>query len=111
MDLIAIALNEKQIIKDGLIDLNAAKEEINNLFINNECEIIGTQGQTTVWSRNIDNHDSEILWQIQQVLEEKNWFKYYVSIWQYAATADNSDKVIEEGDILEEWNIQRPEKP
>ncbi len=110
MDLISIALNEKQIIKDGIIDLDTAKEEIINLFIDNKCEIIRTKGNTTVWSRNIDNHDSEILWQIQSVLEEKNWFKYYVSIWQYVSIANNSDKIIEKGSIIEEWEIKRPKE-
>ena len=110
MEFILLELDEEKIQNDGLINLDNAKNIINKTFRDNKCFIYKQEKNVYIWTRNLDDKDYEILWEIQAAFRNERWFRYYVKRWEYIESDDIKNIEIRE-DIIEGWATPRPDKP
>lgn len=106
----AIELDEKQIEKDGIINLQAAYKTIEDTFAQKDVKLSHQDGNIRFYSRNIDKHDFEYLWMVNTPLKKESWFQYYVKTWRFLDIDDETNEICEEEDLFEHW-VKRPEKP
>lgn len=106
----AIELDEERIKKDGIIDLNAAYECIDETFAQKDVTLYQKEGALRYYTRNIDKHDFEYLWMVNLPFENESWFGYYIKKWQFIDIDDKTNKIYAYEDLLEEW-VDRPKKP
>ena len=105
----AIELDDEQIIKDGIINLNAAYQTIEDTFAQRDVTLYHKDGNIRFYTRNIDKHDFEYLWMVNAPFRKESWFQYYIKTWTYLDIDDETNEIYTEENLLEEW-VQRPEK-
>lgn len=110
MQCIAIKLDENQILKDNIIDLDKANKLIDDAFKSEHCFVYKEQFGIKFWTRHEDSKDFSKLWEIQLGLKDLDWFKYYVSVWESIELDDNG-VVLERADIIDKWIKVRPGNP
>lgn len=110
MSFFVIELDDEQIIKDGIINLNAAYQTIEDTFAQRDVTLHHKDGNIRFYTRNIDKHDFEYLWMVNAPFRKESWFQYYIKTWTYLDIDDETDEIYTEENLLEEW-VQRPEKP
>ncbi len=110
----AIQLDEEQIVKDRIINLDAAYRIIEKTFAQKDVTLERIEKGIRYFTRNIDEHDFEYLWMVNGPFRYKSWFQYYVKVWKYIETPDEDSDEYYEEDLLDEeecdW-YKRPERP
>lgn len=104
-----IELDEEQIKKDGIINLEKAYRCIKETFAQKEVTLHHKEDTVMYYTRNIDYHDFEYLWMVNLPFEDISWFTYYVKIWRFLDIDDETGEVYTDEDLLEE--VIRPTKP
>ena len=105
-----IELDEERIKKDGIVNLEAAYECIEDTFDQKDVTLYHKKGTLRYYTRNIDKHDFEYLWMVNSPFKKESWFQYYIKTWRFLDVDDKTNKVYTNEDVLKEW-IVRPEKP
>ncbi len=100
MLLFAIRLDEKRILDNEEIDLEAAYKSIDKTFAQKDVTLYKIENGIHYYTREIDKHDFEYLWMVNLSLEDAEWFKKYVSVWKFINEEDGA--IIEEEDLLDE---------
>ena len=103
-----IELDEERILKDDLIDLEAAYECIDETFAQEGITLYQKKDAVRAYVRNIDEHDFEYLWYMNELFKEESWFCYYVKQWRFLDVDDETGRVYEDEDVLAEWVEVRP---
>lgn len=69
-------------------------------------------GNVRFYTRDIDDHDFEYLWMNNSAFRDEFWFQYYVKVWKFIITDDDTGEIETEEDPVEEgrW-VHRPERP
>ena len=106
----AIELDEEQILKDGIINLNGAYECIEATFAQRDVTLHHREGNVRWYTRNIDKHDFEYLWMVNSPFKKESWFQYYIKVWHFYDIDDKTGKVVEDESLFEHW-VHRPERP
>lgn len=100
MLLFAIQLDEEQIVKDGVINLEGAYRSIELTFAQKDVSLYEIKDGVRYYTRNLDKHDFAYLWMVNLFFDKVDWFKKYIKVWRFI---DEEDGVIcEEEDLLEE---------
>lgn len=105
-----IELDEEKILKDNIINLNAAYKTIDDTFAQRNVTLYAKKGAVRLYTRNIDDHDFEFLWMVNAPFRYESWFQYYIKQWRYIDIDDETREIYEEEDLMDEWVI-RPDKP
>lgn len=106
MFLFAIELDEERIIKDDKIDLQAAYKCIDDTFAQKDVSLYQLNNKLRYYTRQIDYHDYEYLWMVNLAFEEVDWFRKYVKIWKYININEKTNEILNEEDLIEEWEIK-----
>lgn len=96
----AIELDDEQINKDGIINLDAAYQTIEDTFAQRNVKLCHKEGNIRFYTRNIDKHDFEYLWMVNKVMKTEKWFMDNIKVWRYIDEEDGF--IFEEEDLLEE---------
>lgn len=106
----AVELDDERIIRDGIINLDAAYKTIENTFAQEDVTLYHKDGNVRFYTRNIDDHDFECLFMVNSPFKKESWFQYYVKTWNFIDIDDDTNEIETEEDLLETW-VTRPEKP
>lgn len=109
-----IELDEERILKDDLIDLEAAYESIDATFAQRDVTLYKKVGAKRYYTRNIDKDDFSCLWIVNMAFRDNkrgdaNWFGYYIKDWRFIITDDETGKIKTNEDVLIQWK-NRPTK-
>ena len=107
----AVELDDERILKDGIINLDAAYKTIENTFAHRDVTLSHRDGNVRHYTRNIDKHDFEYLWMVNIPFKKESWFQYYVKTWKYIDIDDETNQLYTEEDLVESEWVKRPEKP
>ncbi len=105
-----VELDEERIIKDGIIEVEAAYRCIDSTFAQKNVCLYDKKGAKRYYTRNIDKHDFEYLWMVNDAFRDCSWFQYYIKTWKFYDIDDETKEIEESEDLFEEW-VHRPEKP
>lgn len=105
-----IELDEEQIEKDGLINLDGDYKCIEDTFAQRDVTLYCKKGAVRYYTRNIDKHDFEYLWMMNALFKTESWFQYYIKTWRFVDVDDETGELYEDEDLFEHW-VKRPEKP
>ena len=106
----AIELDEERIKRDGIVNLDAAYECIEDTFAQRGVTLYKKTRSVRYYTRNIDKHDFEYLWMVNSPFKKETWFQYYIKTWRFYDIDDETNEIFEEEDLFEHW-VHRPEKP
>ncbi len=109
----AIQLDEKQILQDRIINLEGAYKCIEDTFAQRDVTLYKMVNGVRYYTRNIDKHDFEYLWMVNSPLRKEAWFLYYIKVWRFIVTDDDTNEVEEEEDLLNDPGVPfiRPSRP
>ena len=105
-----IELDEEQVLKDGIINLDAAHKCIEQTFAQKDITLYQKKGTVRIYTRNIDEHDFEYLWMMNGLFKKESWFQYYIKQWRFIDIDENTNHIYTDEDLFEEW-VTRPPKP
>lgn len=72
-----IALNEEQILEDGIYDLSKIYDYMDEVFSANDCWLAGIEGRKRIYTRDKDAKDLQCLWMAVNAFDETRWFEKY----------------------------------
>lgn len=107
----AVELDDERILKDGIINLEAAYKTIENTFAQKQVTLSHKEGNVRFYTRDIDDHDLECLFMVNSPFRKESWFQYYVKTWRFIEIDDDTNEIEADEDLFEEGWVHRPEKP
>lgn len=105
-----IELDEERILKDNIIDLEKAYKCIEDTFAQEDVVLYKKDGAIRYYTRNIDKHDFEYLWMVNDPFRYESWFQYYIKTWRFVDFDDETGEIYEDEDLFDHW-VHRPKKP
>ncbi|MCM1047137.1 MAG: hypothetical protein NC433_01770 [Clostridiales bacterium] len=96
----AIQFDEKRVLRDNKINLQAAYESLDMTFAQKDVTLYKIKDGVHYYTRNIDKHDFEYLWMVNLAFDDCDWFKKYIKVWRFINIEDGV--IIDEEDLLED---------
>ena len=105
-----IELDEKRILEDDLIDLEAAYKCIHDIFEQRDVYMFQQEGAIRFYTRMMDANDFDYMWMVNSLFKLVPWFQYYVKKWEFHELDEITNEIVESEDLMEHW-LQRPVCP